>query len=298
MTSLREPNIPALHPAAACGIEFIEYATSAPQALGHVLELMGFRPVARHRSREITRYRQGTMNIVVNAQPGVVIGGAALNEHPTISAIALHVRDAPAAHAWLLEHGGWEVPMHGRAMELNIPGIHGPAGAHVYFVDRQRDFSIFDIDFTPIPTVDPQVPAIAGMRFFGVVQYVGLGRTNDWCEFYGGLMAFRVLDEEERFGILPRGTLLASPGGEFLIQLVEPDPATMLYDEDELFHHIGIGAPDVPAAVAALQQRGVEFVPPKSPEAAQRGALTRTYSHSLMFELVHDERATPAGAQR
>ena len=33
------------------GIEFIEYATNRPQALGQVLEAMGFRPVARHRSR-------------------------------------------------------------------------------------------------------------------------------------------------------------------------------------------------------------------------------------------------------
>ena len=33
------------------GIEFIEYATRRPQALGQVLESMGFRPVARHRSR-------------------------------------------------------------------------------------------------------------------------------------------------------------------------------------------------------------------------------------------------------
>ena len=29
------------------GIEFIEFATSRPQALGQVLENMGFRPVAR-----------------------------------------------------------------------------------------------------------------------------------------------------------------------------------------------------------------------------------------------------------
>ncbi|MFZ9656747.1 MAG: 4-hydroxyphenylpyruvate dioxygenase, partial [Limnohabitans sp.] len=49
------------------GIEFIEYATSRPQALGQVLEQMGFRPVARHRSREVTLYRQGSMNLIVNA---------------------------------------------------------------------------------------------------------------------------------------------------------------------------------------------------------------------------------------
>ena len=51
------------------GIEFIEYATSRPQALGQVLENMGFRPVARHRSREVTLYRQGGMNLIVNANP-------------------------------------------------------------------------------------------------------------------------------------------------------------------------------------------------------------------------------------
>ena len=49
------------------GIEFIEYATSKPQALGQVLETLGFHPVARHRSREVLLYRQGDMNIIVNA---------------------------------------------------------------------------------------------------------------------------------------------------------------------------------------------------------------------------------------
>ena len=51
------------------GVEFIEYATAKPQALGQVLEMMGFRPVARHRSREVLLYRQGDINIVVNAHP-------------------------------------------------------------------------------------------------------------------------------------------------------------------------------------------------------------------------------------
>jgi 4-hydroxyphenylpyruvate dioxygenase len=34
-----------------------------------VLEMMGFRPVARHRSREVLLYRQGGMNVVINAHP-------------------------------------------------------------------------------------------------------------------------------------------------------------------------------------------------------------------------------------
>ncbi|MDO9203618.1 MAG: 4-hydroxyphenylpyruvate dioxygenase, partial [Hydrogenophaga sp.] len=43
----------AANPLGLDGIEFVEYATTKPQALGQVLEMMGFRPVARHRSREV-----------------------------------------------------------------------------------------------------------------------------------------------------------------------------------------------------------------------------------------------------
>jgi len=56
----RESISPDTNPLGLSGIEFIEYATSKPQALGQVLEMMGFRPVARHRSREVLLYRQAT----------------------------------------------------------------------------------------------------------------------------------------------------------------------------------------------------------------------------------------------
>ena len=66
---LQEAFSDAANPIALVGVEFIEYATRQPQAVGQVLEMMGFRPVARHRSREVLLYRQGGINIVVNAHP-------------------------------------------------------------------------------------------------------------------------------------------------------------------------------------------------------------------------------------
>ena len=76
------------------GIEFIEYATSRPQALGQVLENMGFRPVARHRSREVTLYRPGGMNLVVNASPDDARVSGTVDGQPVISAVAFRVQDA------------------------------------------------------------------------------------------------------------------------------------------------------------------------------------------------------------
>ncbi|MDE2452198.1 MAG: 4-hydroxyphenylpyruvate dioxygenase [Burkholderiales bacterium] len=293
MSPMREALVEADNPIGLDGIEYVEYATSAPQAVGHVLEMMGFRPIARHRSREVLLYRQGDMNIVVNAHPGVVRGGKLPDEHPRIAAIALRVRDARAAYEYVLERGAWDVPMHAQVMELNIPGIHGPGGAHIYFVDRHREFSIYDVDFTLIPTVDPKPPALGDLHWFGIVQYVGRDRSDDWVEFYRHLFGFSVLPEAERFGILPKGTLLRSPCRQFMVQLVEPDPVTVSYDEEELFHRVGFGLPDVPGTVAELRRRGVEFVESAQTHTEMRGALTRHYLHSLLFELVHDAKGQP-----
>jgi 4-hydroxyphenylpyruvate dioxygenase len=284
----------APNPLGMDGIEYIEYTTTQPQALGQVLEQLGFKPVARHRSREVLLYRQGLMNVVVNAHTGVVRGTTATDEgSPRLSAVALRVRDAREAYERALALGAWDVPNHAQVMELNIPGIHGPGGAHIYFVDRCEDFSIFDIDFKPIPGVDVHPPAVAGLHFFGIVQYIGRDRTADWCDFYGRLLGFTRLPEDVRFGILPKGTLLKSPcegAARFFLQLIEPDPVTVSYDEQELFHRVGFGTGDVPAAVALLRKRGLTFVEGAGVQVTERGAITRNVLRTVVFELVHDTR--------
>ena len=271
------------------GVEFVEYATSKPQALGHVLEMMGFRPVARHRSREVLLYRQGSLNIVVNAHPAGGEDAPAADEAPVISAIALRVRDARAAWRYVLERGGWEVPAHPEPMELNIPAIHGAGGSRIYFVDRYREFSIYDVDFVPIPSVDPAPPAVAGIHFFGIVQYIGLARSYDWIEFYSELFGTETIPDEQRFGIMPSGKLLRAPAlapaNSFMLQLVEPELDAL--ESRERLQRIGLGVPDVLAAVRALRARGVEFVETEAAHTERRGAITKTYLDSVVFELVH-----------
>jgi 4-hydroxyphenylpyruvate dioxygenase len=270
------------------GIEFIEYTTDKPQQLGQVLEMMGFKPVARHRSREVMLYRQGEMNVVVNANPTDVKG----ESQPTISAIALRVRDARSAFQYVCERGAWAVPTSAEVMELNIPAIHGVGDSRVYFVDRYNEFSIYDVDFVPIPGVDAKPPAVAGVHFFGTVQYIGSERSFDWVEFYQALLGFKLVPDEERFGIMPKGRLLNAPSVAsakgFMWQLVEPD--VMELDSDEKLQRIGLGVPDVLAAVKALRKLGVEFVESNEAHAQARGAITKTYLGSVMFELVQSSK--------
>ena len=294
----RESIADASNPLGLDGIEFIEYITSKPQALGQVLEMMGFRPVARHRSREVLLYRQGSINVIVNAHVPALPEGAAPTDKPVIAAIALRVRDAAAAYSRALERGAWGVPPRVEVMELNIPAIHGAGKSRLYFVDRYDKFSIYDVDFVPIPTVDQNPPAVAGLHFFGVVQYIGNDRTEDWAEFYRVLFGFTDLPPAQRFGILPKGRILSSPcppASRFYIQLIEPEASVLEVEGDENLQRIGLGAADVLLAAAELGKRGVAFVESRGVHTEDRGALTKTWMGSVSFELVHNDRQSQQG---
>jgi 4-hydroxyphenylpyruvate dioxygenase len=293
----REAVVEPLNPLGLDGIEFIEFATSKPQALGGVLERMGFRPIARHRSREVELYRQGSMNIIVNAQAADVPRTVQPTERPVLSAMAVRVRDADAAFRRALDLGAWEIPVRARAMELNIPAIHGVGESLIYFVDRCDEFSIYDVDFRAIPKVDPRPPALGGMHFFGIVQYVGADRTADWVEFYAQIFGFTPLPDRVRFGIMPRGLLLQSPCRGFYMQLIEPDDTARFAPADEHLQRIGLGTPDVLATVALLEKRGVEFLASEKVHSSDRGALTNPCLGSVMFELVHDVPAASAASR-
>lgn len=276
------------NPLALEGIEFVEYATTKPQALGQVLEAMGFCPVARHRSREVTLYRQGHMNLVVNAHTDDARVTATRGGKPVLSAVAFRTHDARRALERCVARGAWSLTSHAGAMELCMPAIQGPSGSRFYFVDRWREFSIFDIDFVPIPGVDQQPLSVGGMGIFGLVQYAGISRSDDWIAFYQDLFGFALIPDDQRFGIMPKGHLMRSPCGHFMWQLVEPEIWALEMDlEPESLHRIGLSVTNVPAAVKALRARGVEFVDGVHLHPDDRGALTQHALGSVSFELVH-----------
>jgi 4-hydroxyphenylpyruvate dioxygenase len=282
----QEHNPEPSNPLGIDGIEFVEYATAQPLALGALLEQMGFVPTARHRSREVTLYRQGSMNVIVNADPRALPQSDNEPQSTVISAIALRVRDADAAYRHAIEMGAWAIQTRAGVMELNIPGVHGAGDSILYFVDRFRDFSIYDVDFKPIPNAPANPPALAGLHFFGVVQAIGRDRSPEWIDFYQQLMDFRPLPEGHYFGVLPKGTLLESPCHSFYLQLVEPPDGAAGLQWDEQLIRVGLGTPDVLTAVRELKQRGIVFIDREPAQSSEKGALTQLYKGGVSFELV------------
>ena len=113
------------NPLGTDGFEFVEFTSPDPQALAKVFEAMGFTAVARHRSKNVLRYKQGDIDFILNMEPR---GQAAefRGEHgPSINAMAFRVRDAAKALKGAVERGAREVRGAVGPMELNIPAIEG-----------------------------------------------------------------------------------------------------------------------------------------------------------------------------
>src|SRR5206468_2927417 len=62
--------ISADNPMGTDGFEFVEYAHPNPAELHALFRLMGYDPVAKHKTKKITVYRQGDINYLVNEEPG------------------------------------------------------------------------------------------------------------------------------------------------------------------------------------------------------------------------------------
>jgi 4-hydroxyphenylpyruvate dioxygenase len=124
------------------------------------------------------------------------------------------------------------------------------------------------------------------LHWFGVVQAILNDRTADWLDFYENLFGFSVLPRGQYFGVLPKGTLLESPCHKFYLQLIEPPEGADEIHWEEGLVRVGLGAPDIPAATKALQQRGIVFIDRGAVQPSDKGALTQVYLGGVTFELV------------
>jgi 4-hydroxyphenylpyruvate dioxygenase len=261
------------------GFEFVEYAAPDPRALGALFEAMGFSAVARHRRKDVTLYRQGDVNFIINAEPRSFAQNFARRHGPSVCAIAFRVKDAKQGYERLLEAGAWGVEAHAGPMELNIPAIKGIGDSLIYLVDRypENDYghSVYDVDFRPLPGFEqlwsgasPPSPG-AGLRFVDHLTHnVHRGRMQEWAEFYERLFNFREIRYFDIEGKLTglKSKAMTSPCGKIRIPINESsDDRSQIQEYLDAYHgegiqHIALHTDDIYATVDALRARGVALL--------------------------------------
>jgi 4-hydroxyphenylpyruvate dioxygenase len=246
----------------------VEYTAPDVADLDKLFTTMGFRPVARHRSKNVTLYRQGDVNFIVNGEPDSFAQAFAKVHGPSCCAIAFRVKDAAAAFKRAVALGAR--PFEGKVgpMELNIPAIHGIGDSLIYLVDRYGDRTIYDVDFVPVPGEEQQPQGVGLTYIDHLTHNVHRGRMDVWAEFYEKLFNFkeiRYFDIEGKLTGL-KSRAMTSPCGRIRIPINESsDDKSQIQEyldqyKGEGIQHIALGSTDIVASVDGLRGLGMGFM--------------------------------------
>ena len=180
------------NPMGLMGFEFVEFASPTPNVLEPVFEMMGFTKVAQHRSKNVSLYRQGGINFIINHEPRSVASYFAAEHGPSACGLAFRVKNSRVAYERALELGAEPMEMRTGPMELHLPAIKGIGGAPLYLIDRfEEGKSIYDIDFDFIKGVDRH-PVGHGLKVVDHMTHnVYRGRMAYWAKYYERLFNFR-----------------------------------------------------------------------------------------------------------
>jgi len=192
------------------GFEFVEF--SSPMAgsdvdLRDLFQRMGFTAIAKHRSKNVTLFRQGKINFILNEEPNSFASQFADLHGPCACAMAFRVKDAKYAFERALSLGAEPFDSLVGEGELKIPAIIGIGGSLLYFVDQYTDSTIYDVDFVPLPGVDQHPLGLGLIEIDHLTHNVFQGRMDHWADFYIKLFSFR---EQRYFDISGAKTGLLS----------------------------------------------------------------------------------------
>jgi 4-hydroxyphenylpyruvate dioxygenase len=269
-TGVRVASTPVLPPRpAALGTAFIEFAiddAAAPEFDGF-LSALGFRRAGLHRSKAVTRWTQGDINLIVNREKEGFAYSFQIVHGSAVCALGLKVDDAAATfeRAKLLLDAPFRQAV--APGELDIPAVRGVGGSLVYFLDETSALGrVWDIEFTD--TGDDNSNAAGLARVDHISQSMQYEEMLTWLLFYTSLLDLRKIPPQD----------VADPGGLVTSQVIEaPDGALRFVLNasqsprtqsskflSELFgsgvQHIALATDDIFATLARFKNNGVRLL--------------------------------------
>ena len=251
------------------GFEFVEFAAPAGEGprMREYLEKLGFTAIAKHREREITLFRQGTINFLLNEQADSFASDFAANHGPSASGFAIRFKTAPAQ---VLEHvlanGGEKQEHKADTRVVDAPVIKGIGDCMLYLIDD----SATDIyaDYAPLPGVD-QHPKGFGLTFIDHLTHnLFLGNMQKWSDYYEKLFNFREIRyfdiKGAKTGLLSKA--MTAPDGVVRIPLNESSDEKSQINEylraykGEGIQHIALFTDDIYASIEKMREAGIDFL--------------------------------------
>ena len=253
------------------GFEFVEFAAAQEGILEPVFEMMGFERVAKHRSKNVHLWRQGSINLITNYEPNTPAAFYAEEHGPSACAMAFRVDDARFAYQRALDLGAQPIDVPVSPMELKLPAIKGIGGAVLYLIDRHNEgATLYDIDFDYLEGVDHNPVGLGFTDIDHLTHNVYRGRMDYWANYYETLFNFqeiRFFDiKGEHTGLQSRA--MSAPDGKIRIPLNEEAGGNGQIEEflmsynGEGIQHIALICDDLFECWDKLKSKGLPFLTP------------------------------------
>jgi len=267
------------------GFEFVEFAHPEPEKLEKLFTNMGFAEVARHKTKDISLYRQGNVNYLINREPNSHASRFAAEHGPCAPSMAWRVVDARHALKCALDYGAEEYKADDKT--LSVPAVVGIGGSLLYFVeDYDEGRSPYDKDFDWSGERDPK-PKGAGFFYLDHLTHnVMRGNMSTWYDFYSKAFNFkeiRFFDIKGKMtGLYSRA--LTSPDGKIRIPINESADENSQIEEylkqykGEGIQHVAIGTNDIYESTDTIAARGLEFMP-GPPDIYYQKSTSRVKDH-------------------
>jgi 4-hydroxyphenylpyruvate dioxygenase len=289
------PPLPALD-----GVEFLEFAVdeqTGPE-LVTFLNTLGFHHAGRHRSKAVDLYRNGGVNLVLNAEQD-----SAASEHfhlhgPSVCAMAIRVDDAARtqARARALLCPDWQEPI-GEG-ERRVPAVRAPDGTLIYLVQKETDGrSFWDDDFELLPAPD-EATALLGIDH--VVLALPAGRMSSHVLFWHalfGLVPQPQLDTADPYGLVHSRALVSPDGRVRIVLNASEGRGTLTGRFVSVYagagvHHVALASPDIVRTARELEARHAPLLPMSGnyyDDLSARWALddamlSELQSHGLLYD--------------
>jgi 4-hydroxyphenylpyruvate dioxygenase len=296
---------PTINPLGTDGFEFVEFTAPTEegvQQLHQLFELLGFSAIAHHRSKNVTLFRQGEINFLVNATPYTHFQQFAQAHGPSACAMAWRVKDAAKALEHAIANGAVPFDTKPGFMELRLPAVYGIGDSVLYFVDRYGPKDIYDVDFVPLANAPKDTRGVGLCYIDHLTHNVNRGNMDVWAGFYERIANFREIRyfdiEGKQTGLFSRA--MTSPCGKIRIPINESaDDKSQIAEfirdyRGEGIQHIALASEDIYATVAALRQRGVVFM--DTPDTYYEKIDTRVPQHGESVARLSELRILIDGA--
>ena len=247
------------------GVGFIEFAADEAKAknLSALFGQLGFRKTGSHRSKDVERWSQGNIELVVNCEPDGFAHSHFVTHGPGVCAIAIDVDDVGTtmARAEALKARTFYQPV--GPGELEIPAIRGVGGSLLYF--REQSGKNWETDFETL-TSDAATDRLATVDH--ISQSMPYDEMLSWLLFYTGILDLQRLPQQEiadPAGLVQSQALIN--GNQGLRVILNGSAATRTLSArfiHEFFgsgvQHVAFSCTDIFAAVADMRARGADFL--------------------------------------